>query len=74
MHNFFNFLHRVTGCCCISVVNAAIFYANRNVILKISILSILCYYWMQVVAEKFSVCFTFPHIRSGFILVLQMPY
>uniref|UniRef100_H3C863 Transmembrane channel-like protein n=1 Tax=Tetraodon nigroviridis TaxID=99883 RepID=H3C863_TETNG len=26
----------------------------RNVILKISILSILCYYWMQVVAKKFS--------------------
>lgn len=33
-------------------------HANRNVIFKISILSILCYYWMQVVAEKFSVCFT----------------
>lgn len=26
----------------------------RNVIFKISILTILCYYWMQVVAEKFS--------------------
>lgn len=36
--------------------------ANRNVIFKISILTILCYYWMQVVAEKFSVCFTFDSL------------
>lgn len=29
----------------------------RNVILKMSILGILCYYWMSDVAQKFSVCF-----------------
>lgn len=65
MHHFLHFLHRVTGCCCISIINAAVFHANRNVIFKISILSILCHYWMQVVANKFSVCFTLMSCPSS---------
>lgn len=32
------------------------FPTYRNVILKMSILAVLCYYWMNVVAKTFSVC------------------